>query len=70
MGTTKRIGQKLKTTEKKKQEDFNERLTAYVADIKEATTKHNITFRPYIGKYGAEVEFVDVPKQSNIIIPK
>lgn len=70
MGFLAKQNQKTKNREKEKNDEFNKRLNEFVEKIKQATIEHRITFRPYIGKYGAEVEFYDVPKKSNIIIPK
>ena len=70
MGFLSKINQKQKNADKEKREDFEKRMEEYVKKLKKATQEHGITFRPYIGKYGAEIEFYDVPKKSNIIIPK
>lgn len=59
-----------KNKNKKAKKDFEERLERFVKEMDAASKFHRIKVRPFIGKYGAEMEFLDMPEKSPIILPK
>ena len=67
MGITKIFNRKTKKVSQADQKDFEGRLDKFLKKMNEVSTEFRIQPGPCIGKYGAELEFRDVPKKSNII---